>query len=134
MVAYETCFNIHKGDVAMNSILPDLEGFELQDKMEKVNGHNCRVWYYEEKIGDKLNKYWYYEDIGNFKPVRFYMVGYNVVLQSHFDEYIYDYISVEYVRPTAEDFSEPETKWTCIDFPGPGSVVGDSHKFLCIFS
>lgn len=64
MVAYETCFNIHKGDVAMNSILPDLEGFELQDKMEKVNGHNCRVWYYEEKIGDKLNKYWYYEDIG----------------------------------------------------------------------
>lgn len=130
MVAYETCFNIHKGDVAMNSILPDLEGFELQDKMEKVNGHNCRVWYYEEKIGDKLNKYWYYEDIGNFKPVRFYMIGYNVVLQSHFDEYIYDYISVEYVRPTAEDFSEPETKWTCIDFPGPGSVVGDSHKFL----
>ena len=70
----------------MNSILPDLEGFELQDKMEKVNGHNCRVWYHEEQIGDKLNKYWYYEDIGNFKPVRFYMIGYNVVLLPSVDQ------------------------------------------------
>ena len=69
-------------------------------------------------------------DIGNFKPVRFYMVGYNTVLHSHFDEYIYDYISVDYVKPAPEDFEEPEKQWTCIDFPGPGSVVGDSHKFL----
>lgn len=69
-------------------------------------------------------------DIGNFKPVRFYMVGYNTVLHSHFDEYIYDYISVEYVKQAPEVFEEPEKSWTCIDFPGPGSVVGDSHKFL----
>lgn len=69
-------------------------------------------------------------DIGNFKPVRFYMVGYNTVLHSHFDEYIYDYFSVDYVKPAPEDFEEPEKQWTCIDFPGPGSVVGDSHKFL----
>lgn len=47
-------------------------------------------------------------DIGNFKPVRFYMVGYNTVLHSHFDEYIYDYFSVDYVKPAPEDFEEPE--------------------------
>ena len=69
-------------------------------------------------------------DIGNFKPIRFYMMGYNVVLHSHYDEYIYDYYSVEYERPAPEDFEEPEKQWTCIDFPGPGSVVGDSHKLV----
>lgn len=69
-------------------------------------------------------------DIGNFKPVRFYMIGYNTVLHSHFDEYIYDYLNVEYKKQAPEVFEEPEKSWTCIDFPGPGSVVGDSHKFL----
>ena len=61
MVAFETCFNIHKDEVALNSILPDLEGFELLEKTEKVREHTCRVWYFEEKTGKKLNKYWYYE-------------------------------------------------------------------------
>ena len=31
------------------------------EKTEKVREHTCRVWYFEEKTGEKLNKYWYYE-------------------------------------------------------------------------
>lgn len=130
MIAFETCFNIHKDDIELKSVLPDLEGFELQEKTEVIGEHTCRVWYKEEQMGEKIGKYWYYEDIGNFKPVRFYMVGYNTVLHSHFDEYIYDYHSVEWEQPAPEDFEEPEKRWTCIDFPGPGSVVGDSHRLL----
>lgn len=61
VITYETCFNILKDDLAFNSILPDLEGFVLQEKTEVVREHTCRVWYHEEKNGDKLNKYWYYE-------------------------------------------------------------------------
>ncbi len=61
VITYETCFNIHKDDLALNSILPNLEGFELLEKTERVGEHMCRVWYHEEKTGDKLNKYWYYE-------------------------------------------------------------------------
>lgn len=57
-------------------------------------------------------------------------MGYNVVLHSHYDEYIYDYYSVEYEKPDPKDFEEPVKQWTCIDFPGPGSVVGDSHKLI----
>ena len=47
----------------MNSILPDLEGFELLEKTEVVREHTCRVWYHEEKIGETLHKYWYYESV-----------------------------------------------------------------------
>lgn len=45
----------------MTSILPDLEGFELQEKTEVIREHTCRVWYHEEEISGILHKYWYYE-------------------------------------------------------------------------
>lgn len=62
MVAFETCFNIHKDEVALNSILPDLEGFELLEKTEKVREHipaECGTL--RRRRARMLNKYWYYE-------------------------------------------------------------------------
>ena len=66
VVAYETCFNLHiEGgpvyDLELNSVLPDLEGFELLEKTEEIRGHTCRVWFHEEEIQGVSHKYWYYE-------------------------------------------------------------------------
>ena len=38
-----------------------LKGSHGLGKTEVVREHTCRVWYHEEKIGETLHKYWYYE-------------------------------------------------------------------------
>ena len=56
-------------------------------------------------------------DAASLLPLRFHFVGFNVVLGSHYDEYIFDYLKVSHIRatikPTLKQSKQPRMlfKW-----------------------
>ncbi len=48
------------------------------------------------------------------------MMGYDIILMSHYDNYIIDYYDFKVGAPEKSVFEEID-QWTCRDFPGPGN-------------
>jgi cathepsin L len=53
----------------------------------------------------KTSSYYFYVDAQSGRPLRFYMVGFNILAGSHYDEYLLDFESFE-----ARDFSKGEER------------------------
>ena len=97
------CFEV-KGSkdspVTTQSILPNLEGFDLKKQGDLVDGQECEKWQKVEIIGDKVNKYtmWLTRMQSDISPrleivipVKYEMKGYNTLLGSHYDHYYLKY-------------------------------------------
>nr|XP_061838294.1 digestive cysteine proteinase 1-like [Nerophis lumbriciformis] len=105
--------------VTPQSSLPDVQGFQFL-RMEEYEGSLCEVWQNVSSVGYKKNTYtlWvsHWEDAAT--PLHYEMMGYNMLLGSHFDKYLVDYKDFSsYVDPRVLALPEG-TK--CGGFPGPG--------------
>jgi len=108
----ETCFKDGQGFDPV-TIFPDLTYFPDQEDGGNctINGIECRSWTlrsptYNETSGFDGN-YTYYVKADDSTPLRFHFTGFNVVLGSHYDEYIFDYLQVEEGQPAASLFAPP---------------------------
>jgi len=107
--------------VQVQSILPDLTGFELLGQDVK-NGQTCQKWQKQDKINHKVNKYtiWLIELDNVAVPVFYEMKGFNTLLGSHYDHYYLEYANFKTDQPDAKVFEYETSKMKCHGFPGPG--------------
>ena len=63
-----------------------------------VRGVECAVWHRREDDyavdGNFVGEYWYYASIATGAPARFSMLGHNVITNSHFDNYTWEYLEL----------------------------------------
>eukprot|EP01156_Anaeramoeba_ignava_P013726 Anaeramoba_ignava/a607422_278.p1 GENE.a607422_278~~a607422_278.p1 ORF type:complete len:544 (+),score=136.27 a607422_278:51-1682(+) len=72
--------------------LPDLTNFTYQG-ITVVRGYKVYNFTLIEPIGGKINYYSYYCTADEvMRPIRFHMLGYNIIGDSHYDTYIVDYL------------------------------------------
>ena len=98
------CFEVkgsQESPVTTQSILPNLQGFQLKKINDVKDGQECEKWQKIEKIGEKVNKYtmWLnrvpsemYPSLEIAIPVHYEMKGYNTLLGSHYDHYYLTYV------------------------------------------
>ncbi len=118
------CFAVEgskSGPVQVQSILPDLTGFEYRGE-KTFKGHDVQKWQKKEQIGHKLNKYTMFLAINSASaavPVFYEMKGFNTLLGSHYDHYYLEYDHFDSSKPNPKVFEEYNDK-SCHGWPGPG--------------
>lgn len=76
------------------------------------------MWQLQHKVQEKVSYYSLYTSPkGN--PLRLYMMGFNILAGSHFDEYLLDFMSFKAGKPKAEVFDVPDI---CSKKPQPASA------------
>jgi len=98
----ETCF-LTGTDVEPVSLFPDITNFpttpdDYGDSPCAVNGRACESYTllapeFDDDVGF-IGNYTLYVDAASGLPLRFHFTGFNVILGSHFDEYVFDYLKV----------------------------------------
>ena len=58
-------------------------------------GMECEVYYYEYTVNKKVNKYALLINPNTGMPAVLSFIGYDNVLGSHFDEYVFEYNTIE---------------------------------------
>jgi len=108
----ETCFISGDGYDPI-TVFPDLTAFPDEEDAGdcSLNGVECRSWTlrsltYDEDTGFDGN-YTYYVSKADDTPLRFHFTGFNVILGSHYDEYIFDYLEVQEGVPDSTLFLPP---------------------------
>lgn len=137
----ETCF-LSGENMAPVSLFPDLTNFPTEPDAGPcdVNGVACAAFTLDSPTFDDdvgfIGNYTLYVDATSGAPLRFHFTGFNVVLGSHYDEYIFDYLKVvptlEGVAP--ECFAPPQDM-TCAqletdDDDSGGPTVETAKKSL----
>jgi len=92
--AYKTsCFITadEPGSVAFQTFFPDLTAFKQIASGIVVNERACDQYQLVEVKYNKTNTYNFYVDPVDSSPVQFHFLGYDDLLGSHFDEYVFDY-------------------------------------------
>ena len=122
------CFAVSgdkNGPIEVQSILPDLSGFELKGT-DYFKGQDVQKWQKKEEIGHKLNKYTMYlkvfpnENGGKVAiPVHYEMKGFNTLTGSHYDHYYLEYMQFNPQKPDPAVFADYDDS-KCHGFPGPG--------------
>eukprot|EP00762_Andalucia_godoyi_P002894 ANDGO_04191.mRNA.1 Counting factor associated protein D len=97
-------------NISLTTMLPDLtlSGWTFV-AVEFLNQQQVQHWRLTDPEGSKTNVYDFYVNVqGGFAvPVRFAMMGYNVIGMSHFDQYVVDYTSFEPRLFGNSDFAAP---------------------------
>jgi len=123
--------------VKAQSVLPDLEGYQLKGTTSMLGRDNVEKWHKEEHVEGKVNKYtiWLYTVKSPYDPrlktaipIKFQMRGYNVIMGSHYDHYYVTYLNFSGQEPNEEVFKEYKSK-DCHGFPGPGSDISSVYTF-----
>eukprot|EP00879_Flechtneria_rotunda_P007527 GHRR01007896.1.p1 GENE.GHRR01007896.1~~GHRR01007896.1.p1 ORF type:complete len:555 (+),score=166.79 GHRR01007896.1:1913-3577(+) len=90
--------------------LPDISKWSYGGKTT-INDNDVHIWQWFNKQWGKTSTYTFYTTPEG-TPVRLYMMGYNVMAGSHFDEYLVDFTGFE-IGPFNEDvFAVPQS---CIE-------------------
>ncbi|KAJ3434188.1 hypothetical protein M0812_20254 [Anaeramoeba flamelloides] len=91
----------------LTDVLPDLSDW-IPDGTQVKNGILCNVWKKNETHFERNNYYTFYSDVVNDNPVQYHMLGYDIVFESHYDEYIIDYYEYKPNEVDEEIFNLPE--------------------------
>ena len=91
---------------------PDLDLFErVPGATATVRGVECAVWHRREDDyavdGNFVGEYWYYAALATGAPARFSMLGHNVITNSHFDNYTWEYLELVDRAPDPAVFLTP---------------------------
>jgi hypothetical protein len=78
------------GNGSLVTLLPDLSTWDYKGQILFRN-LPCEHYQYVNKAGSKVNTYDFYYVTDADVPVRFEMIGYNIVWGSHYDHYIVDF-------------------------------------------
>jgi len=118
----QTCFVYpnHPLPAAKKPIFPDVSFYVLKEQTESVRGINCRVWEHVQKeyTHDMLGTYRWYQSVEDGTPVRFYMMGRNILtFESHYDEYIIDYYKYTPVDRFPKHTFDPPKHMDCLEPP-----------------
>ncbi|KAK8805445.1 hypothetical protein WA158_002101 [Blastocystis sp. Blastoise] len=127
MVTEPTCFNNWE-EYDLETVLPDLEGYELLPQTKVIRGMKCVAYKFVQEIEKRTNTYVVYVEEGTERPVQMVMMGYDVILMSHYDNYIIDYLEYKPGAPDSTVFDEINN-WHCREFPGPGRSMGNADFF-----
>lgn len=122
MQVQETCFVYpnHPLPTAKTPIFPDVSFYVLKEQTERVRGIDCWVWEHVQKeyTHDMLGTYRWYQSIEDGNPVRFYMMGRNILtFESHYDEYIIDYFKYEPLDSFPKHIFDPPKHMDCLEPP-----------------
>ncbi|PNW79515.1 hypothetical protein CHLRE_08g358522v5 [Chlamydomonas reinhardtii] len=93
------------GDGGAAAPLPDIRGWTYAGTAQ-VGNAQALVWQLSERHGDKTAAYAFYT-APNGWPLRFHMLGVNVLTGSHFDEYIVEFTRFKPRPPPAAAFELP---------------------------
>jgi len=119
----ETCFM--SGDkMEAPSMFPDVTYFPSEPDMYEATspcvwrGKACESYTlksptYDETTGFDGN-YTLYMDVETGLPLAFHFTGFNVILGSHYDEYIFDYLEIDTSAPEPSIFNAPTTSMECV--------------------
>ena len=86
-------------------VLPDLTGWSFNGT-STVNKVLANTWVLVDVELGVSNTYIFYASAKDNTPLRLHLLGYNFVGMSHFDEYVFDYLSYQ-EGPMPEDVFEP---------------------------
>ncbi len=87
------CFETD-GPVNATSFFPDLSTFSYTGS-QTVNNVACYAYTYSFTQGAKVNTYSFFVDASSGAPVQYSWLGYDVLLGSHYDQYIIDYTNFQ---------------------------------------
>ncbi|KAK7484063.1 hypothetical protein BaRGS_00024675 [Batillaria attramentaria] len=88
-----SCFQVNGTSdmpMATQTIFPDTTGFTYNGQA-LLNGQLCDAWQLVVVNGKKTSTYTLWVDKKTAAPVRYEMMGYDSLIGSHFDKYIFDY-------------------------------------------
>jgi len=85
-----TCFETD-GAINATSFFPDLSVFVAVPGQFIVRGQPAIKFSYNFTVGAKVNAYDFYFNQRTSEPLQYHWIGYDTLLGSHFDEYIFDY-------------------------------------------
>ncbi|KAJ5066150.1 digestive cysteine proteinase [Anaeramoeba ignava] len=91
----QICLEMNDSDAptSIDKFLPDLTNFTYQS-ITVVRGYKVYNFQFIEAIGDRINYYNYYCTADSEqRPIRYEMLGYDTVIGSHYDVYIFDYLN-----------------------------------------
>ncbi|KAG2424481.1 hypothetical protein HXX76_014533 [Chlamydomonas incerta] len=111
------------GDGGAAGPLPDIRAWTYAGTAQ-VGNAQALVWQLSEKHGDKTAAYSFYT-APNGWPLRFHMLGVNVLTGSHFDEYIVEFIRFKPRPPPAAAFELPPP---CRDAAHDEAVTGGQQQ------
>ncbi|RYY33383.1 hypothetical protein EON62_04280, partial [archaeon] len=90
-------------------------------------------WQAQINNNGRISTYDMYVDVNTGAPVRFHMLGYDILLGSHFDEYVFDYLSFSNssAAPFPNSIFNQPAGMKCGNFPGPGaSIVAQGNALV----
>jgi len=123
------------GEIALRRIpawelarfVPDVRGFDSTGLVKTIRGVQCDEYRLEQKTFDSvtgmIGEYTYWVDQLTGHPVRFSFLGKNSLTNSHFDNYTFDYLSVNLDPLDPAVFRAPEECGK-----KPFLVFGDDEK------
>ncbi|XP_056019981.1 digestive cysteine proteinase 1-like [Ostrea edulis] len=111
-----SCFLL-QGDSPIQAVLPNLIGFQKVGQ-EQIGAKATDKWVKVVKNGWKKNTYTMWVDSKSQAPVRYEMMGYDTLLDSHYDKYYLDYTNYTAGPVNATVFNYKSFGLTCSGFPG----------------
>eukprot|EP00475_Leptophrys_vorax_P015628 TRINITY_DN2192_c0_g1_i1.p1 TRINITY_DN2192_c0_g1~~TRINITY_DN2192_c0_g1_i1.p1 ORF type:complete len:527 (-),score=129.86 TRINITY_DN2192_c0_g1_i1:78-1658(-) len=111
------------GSVEFQTFFPDLSTFEQIASGIIVNQKACDQYQRVEIQFNKTNTYNFYVNPQDNSPVQFHFIGYDELLGSHYDEYVFDYFKYQEGEVQQGVFDKLESFLSSNSCPMLGSYV-----------